>query len=83
MTTESKAVFSGNFLCPCLYWTAIDFDCATAIGADQVMVVSLVVALAVQSFSTRDGKYVDCSDVGEGLEGSVDGCEADVVFPGG
>ena len=34
-------------------------------------------------FSTRDGKYVDCSDVGEGLEGSVDGCEADVVFPGG
>ncbi len=73
------AVLRGDGLGPLFHGGALDLDGLAADAAHQVVVVVAAGAAAVDGLAVGGAQDVDLARVGEGLEGAVDGGQADRV----
>ena len=76
MAGELEAVLLGHGGGPLFNGAAIDFLGAAALGAYQVVVMGVGIAMAVQGFAIGHVEGVHCIDIGQGLQGAVHGGQA-------
>ena len=66
----------GNCIGPCFDGRSGDLDGTTAVAAHKV-VMMLRTALPVERLTLVSDEQINLSGIGEGLQGAVDGCQAD------
>jgi hypothetical protein len=74
----AEPVLVGDVVCPSLDGWAFDLDGAAAVAADEVVVVAHRAA-SVGGFAVVGADQVELAGVGHHQQGSVDGCQPDVL----
>lgn len=80
MTDLREAGFLGEVLCPFLHLRSLHLNGQTTLSANEVMVVTLsLTTAAVQGLPVSVDEYVNVSTVCHGLQGAIDGGQANGV----
>ena len=71
VTGELEAVLLSHGGCPLFNRAAVDLLGAATLGAYQVVVMGVGLAVAIEGFAVGHVERVHCIDVGQGLQGTV------------